>query len=67
VVSRLVDEIGDVVSVAETTFVKPPNTLDGVTKNLIRGAYKLGNRLLLNLDTEKTIKLYDQDVSSAWQ
>jgi len=36
-------------------------------KSLIRGAYKLEKRLLLNLDTEKSIKLYDQDLSSAWQ
>ena len=67
VVSMLVDEIGDVVSVDETTFEKPPDTLDGVARSLIRGAYKLENRLLLNLDTEKNIKLYDQDLSSAWQ
>ncbi len=36
-------------------------------KSLIQGAYKLENKLLLNLDTEKSIKHYDQDLSSAWQ
>ena len=67
IISMLVDEIGDVVTVDDTKFEKPPDTLDGVAKSLIRGAYKLENRLLLNLDTDKSIKLYDQDLSSAWQ
>lgn len=66
VTSMLVDEIGDVVSVDETTFERPPDTLDGVARSLIQGAYKLETRLLLNLDTDKTIKLYDQDLSSTW-
>ena len=59
VVSMLVDEIGDVVAVDENTFEKPPDTLDGIA-SLIHGAYKLENSLLLNLDTDKTIKLYEQ-------
>ena len=67
VVSMLVDEIGDVVAVDESTFEKPPDTLDGIARSLIRGAYKLENRLLLNLDTDKTIKLYEQDLGTAWQ
>ena len=67
VVSMLVDEIGDVVAVDESTFEKPPDTLDGIARSLIRGAYKLENRLLLNLDTDKTIRLYEQDLSTAWQ
>ena len=67
VISMLVDEIGDVVAVDETTFEKPPDTLDGIARNLIRGAYKLENRLLLNLDTDKTIKLYEQEIGTSWQ
>ena len=67
VISMLVDEIGDVVAVDQTTFEKPPDTLDGIARNLIRGAYKLENRLLLNLDTDKTIKLYEQEIGTSWQ
>ncbi|HEX5269025.1 MAG TPA: chemotaxis protein CheW [Gemmataceae bacterium] len=53
--SLLVDEIGDVVEVQEESFERPPETLNGVARDLIRGAYKLKDRLLLMLDTEKTV------------
>jgi purine-binding chemotaxis protein CheW len=53
--SLLVDEIGDVVEVKEEAFERPPETLNGVARDLIRGAYKLKDRLLLVLDTEKTV------------
>jgi purine-binding chemotaxis protein CheW len=55
VVSLLVDEIGDVLEVEEATFERPPETLKGVARELIRGAYKLADRLLLILDTEKVV------------
>src|SRR5262245_2002739 len=50
-VSLLVDEIGDVLQVPEKAFERPPDTLRGPARSLIRGAYKLENRLLLILDT----------------
>src|SRR5262245_33457779 len=56
-VSLLVDEIGDVREVDEETFERPPETLKGVARELIRGAYKLKDRLLLVLDTEKAVCL----------
>lgn len=56
-VSLLVDEIGDVQEVEEGTFERPPETLKGVARELIRGAYKLKDRLLLVLDTEKAVQL----------
>jgi purine-binding chemotaxis protein CheW len=56
-VSLLVDEIGDVVEVSEEQFEQPPETIAGVARELIRGVYKLRERLLLILDTEKTIHL----------
>lgn len=56
-VSLLVDEIGDVLQVEETAFERPPETLRGTARELIRGAYKLENRLLLILDTEKAVNL----------
>lgn len=51
VVSLLVDEIGDVIEVQEETFEEPPATLKGVSRELIRGVYKLEDRLMLVLDT----------------
>ncbi len=56
-VSFLVDEIGDVREVEEELFEQPPETLKGVARELIRGAYKLKDRLLLVLDTEKAIQV----------
>lgn len=56
-VSLLVDEIGDVVEVNEEQFERPPETIDGVARDVIRGVYKLRERLLLILDTEKAIHL----------
>ncbi|MEO8428076.1 MAG: chemotaxis protein CheW [Verrucomicrobiota bacterium] len=57
VVSLLVDEIGDVVEVEDDIYERPPETLNGVARELIRGVYKLKERLLLILDTEKTVGL----------
>ena len=54
-VSLLVDEIGDVQEVQEELFERPPETLQGEARNLIRGTYKLENRLLLVLDTELAV------------
>jgi purine-binding chemotaxis protein CheW len=56
-VSFLVDEIGDVVSVTEDAFERPPDTLRGAARQLIRGAYKLADRLLLILATEEAVQL----------
>jgi purine-binding chemotaxis protein CheW len=55
--SLLVDAIGDVVDVDESTFEGPPETLDGVARELIVGAYKLEDKLLLVLDTERAVVL----------
>ena len=54
-VSLLVDEIGDVLEVSEDSFETPPETLTGVARELITGAYKLDERLLLVLDTDKAL------------
>lgn len=54
-VSLLVDEIGDVVEIADDSYERPPETLNGVARELIRGVYKLKGCLLLILDTEKTV------------
>jgi len=56
-VSLLVDEIGDVLEVEDESFESPPETLKGVARELIRGAYKLKDHLLLVLDTEKAVSI----------
>jgi purine-binding chemotaxis protein CheW len=57
VVSLLVDEIGDVIETTDDSFERPPETLRGRARDLILGVYKLAGRLLLVLDTEKTVAL----------
>jgi purine-binding chemotaxis protein CheW len=56
-VSLLVDEIGDVVEVSEKHFEAPPQILRGEARELVRGAYKLPNRLLLILDTDRAVDM----------
>lgn len=56
-VSLLVDEIGDVVEVDRDRFEPPPETLQGDQRELIRGAFKLDERLLLILDTERVLQI----------
>ncbi len=56
-VSLMVDEIGDVLEVHECEFEPPPDTLIGDIYKLIRGAYKLQDRLLLVLNVEETLEL----------
>jgi purine-binding chemotaxis protein CheW len=56
-VSFLVDEIGEVLNVDDTTFELPPETLQGSMRELIDCAYKLEGRLLLGLSTQRTINL----------
>ncbi len=56
-ISLLVDEIGDVVQVDRNLFESPPETLQGEQRDLIRGAFKLDDRLLLILDTEKVVHI----------
>lgn len=56
-VSLLVDEIGDVLDVEVVTYEPPPDNLDPTARALIRGVFKLKDRLLLVLDAEKTVDL----------
>ena len=56
-VSLLVDEIGDVLEVAEDAFEDAPPTLAGVARDLVAGVYKLDGRLLLVLDIDRAVDL----------
>ena len=54
-VSLLVDEIGDVFEISKDCFEKPPDTILGVTRELVLGVFKLEGSLLLILDTMKAV------------
>lgn len=56
-VSLLVDEIGDVLEIDDENFERPPETLQGATRELIRGVFKLEGQLLLVLDAERAVSL----------
>ena len=53
--SLLVDRIGDVVDVDPAMFEPPPPTVTGPARDLIVGAHKLSDRLLLELDVDLVI------------
>ena len=62
-VSFLVDEIGDVLEANEEAFERPPETLQGPARELVRGVYKLQERLMLVLDTERALVAEDAAAS----
>jgi purine-binding chemotaxis protein CheW len=57
--SLLVDEIGDVIEVEDKTLEQPPETLKGMSREMIRGVHKLPERLLLVLDTARAVNVAD--------
>jgi purine-binding chemotaxis protein CheW len=59
-ISLLVDRVGDVIDVAERDFEEPPDTMRGRARELIRGAYKRDDGLLLALDTTQILKGMEQ-------
>lgn len=56
-VSLIVDQIGDVIAVDPETYEPPPETMDGVARDLILGAYKLEGELLVILDVGRTVSV----------
>jgi len=64
-VSLLVDEIGDVVEVEETSFEPPPETLRGSVRAMILGVHKLNDRLLHVLDIEKACQMSEVPETAA--
>jgi purine-binding chemotaxis protein CheW len=55
--SLMVDEIGDMMELSDDTFELPPDTIQGIARELITGVYKLEHGLLLILDTTKVVQL----------
>ena len=56
-ISLLVDEIGDVIEVNESTFEASPETLRGAVRSMILGVHKLEGKLLHLLDTDKACQV----------
>ncbi len=54
-VALLVDSVADVVDVEASDFEAPPDNLEGLGRELIRGAYKLDGHLLLALDVHEAV------------
>ncbi len=63
-VSLLVDEIGDVIEPSADSFEPTAESVDEAAQGLIRGVYKLSDRLMLILDVDRAIGL-DPAVESA--
>lgn len=56
-VGLLVDTIGDVISVSIERFEAAPHTLTSEARELVRGTYKLPDRLLQELDIAAVLAL----------
>lgn len=54
-IALLVDSIGAVIDVDDEQFEQPPDTLAGPSRDLLIGAYKLDDRLLLALDVDRAV------------
>jgi purine-binding chemotaxis protein CheW len=57
-ISLLVDEIGDVIKVDESTFEVSPETLRGAVRSMILGVHKLKGNLLHLLDTDRACQVH---------
>jgi len=55
--SLLVDRLGDVVPVDDAAFEPPPDTLDPELARSIKGAFKLDDALLLDLDLDEALDI----------
>jgi purine-binding chemotaxis protein CheW len=65
-VSLLVDDIGDVIEVEPDLFEAPPETLRGEQRAMVRGVYKLADKLLLELDVVRaTASANGEELSAA--
>jgi purine-binding chemotaxis protein CheW len=56
-VSLLVDQVGEVLNLAEEQFETKPPTLRGAVSEVISGVYKLKDRLLLLLDVPSAVTI----------
>jgi purine-binding chemotaxis protein CheW len=64
-VSLLVDEIGDVIEIAEEELESPPEILQGVAREVVEGVYKLPDLLLLALDINRVVEVGERSKTEA--
>ena len=57
------DEIGDVIEVAAEALETPPETLQGVAREVIEGVYKMPDHLLLALDVDRVVEVSERSES----
>ena len=62
--SLIVDRIGDVINVTESQFEPPPDSLHGPLRDLIVGAFKLDQQLLLQLNVDCVLDLSSDTVAA---
>lgn len=62
-VSLLVDEIGEVVSIDPSCYERAPGHIHPDIRDLTHGVYKLEDRLLLVLDTERVANLSNAEAA----
>ncbi len=53
--SLLVDEVGDVIEVTETSCEPAPNNVPAGLRAVLKGVFKLDKHLLIELDTDKLV------------
>jgi purine-binding chemotaxis protein CheW len=56
-VALLVDEVGEVLDVTDQQLELPPETLHSSSRDLIQGVYKLPERLLIILDSQRIVSV----------
>ena len=64
-VSLLVDDIGNVLELDKEILQRPPETLRGFSREVLRGVYQLPEGLLLELDIDRVVDLWDHKKSLA--
>lgn len=63
--SLLVDEVGDVLTVDEKLYENTPSTLDTRWRDVVKGFYRLEERLLLELDPTKLLQMKNGELNVA--
>jgi purine-binding chemotaxis protein CheW len=61
--SLLADEVGPVLELRDEDFEAIPETVPASLRNLLRGTYKMADRLLLVLDPDKAAEVKIRDAS----
>jgi len=61
--SLLIDEVGEVLSIADSKFERNPVTLDERLREVSSGVYRLDGELMIVLDVGRLLKCYVEDAA----